>query len=120
MINRDRLAELYQREMATFAERNPTSAAAYDNATHLFGKVPMTWMNKKAGGFPLYLAGARGNRVTDLDGHEYIDFALGARVDEPQTSRVAEFNDLEGLERQLAHGDVAAVLIEPALTNIGI
>jgi glutamate-1-semialdehyde 2,1-aminomutase len=36
------------------------------------------------------------------------------------TSRVAEYNDLEGLERQLAHGDVAAVLMEPALTNIGI
>jgi len=34
-------------------------------------------MNKKAGGFPLYLDGARGNRVTDIDGHEYIDFALG-------------------------------------------
>jgi len=37
-----------------------------------------------------------------------------------QTSRVAEFNDLAGLERQLAHGDVAAVLMEPAMTNIGI
>ena len=36
------------------------------------------------------------------------------------TSRVAEFNDIEGLEKQLAHGDVAAVLMEPALTNIGI
>ncbi len=36
------------------------------------------------------------------------------------TSRVAEFNDLDGLERELAHGDVAAVLMEPALTNIGI
>jgi glutamate-1-semialdehyde 2,1-aminomutase len=37
-----------------------------------------------------------------------------------QTTRVAEFNDLEGVERQLAHGDVAAILAEPALTNIGI
>jgi glutamate-1-semialdehyde 2,1-aminomutase len=36
------------------------------------------------------------------------------------TSRVAEYNDLDGLERQLLHGDVAAVLMEPALTNIGI
>ena len=36
------------------------------------------------------------------------------------TSRVAEFNDADGLERELAHGDVAAVLMEPALTNIGI
>ena len=37
-----------------------------------------------------------------------------------RTSRVAEFNDLDGLDRELAHGDVAAVLMEPALTNIGI
>jgi glutamate-1-semialdehyde 2,1-aminomutase len=36
------------------------------------------------------------------------------------TSRVAEFNDLDGLDRELAHGDVAAMLMEPALTNIGI
>jgi glutamate-1-semialdehyde 2,1-aminomutase len=36
------------------------------------------------------------------------------------TTRVAEFNDLAAVEEQLAHGDVAAVLTEPALTNIGI
>ena len=45
---------------------------------------------------------------------------VGAPYDVTQTSRVAEFNDLDGLERELAHGDVAAVLMEPALTNIGI
>jgi glutamate-1-semialdehyde 2,1-aminomutase len=36
------------------------------------------------------------------------------------TTRVVEINDLEGLERALAHGDVAVCLFEPALTNIGI
>jgi glutamate-1-semialdehyde 2,1-aminomutase len=45
---------------------------------------------------------------------------VGSPVDVTMTSRVAEFNDLEGLERQLKNGDVAAVLMEPALTNIGI
>jgi glutamate-1-semialdehyde 2,1-aminomutase len=45
---------------------------------------------------------------------------VGSPVDVTETSRVAEFNDLEGLERQLKNGDVAAVLMEPALTNIGI
>ena len=45
---------------------------------------------------------------------------VGAPVDVLETSRVAEYNDLDGLERELAHGDVAAVLMEPALTNIGI
>jgi glutamate-1-semialdehyde 2,1-aminomutase len=33
---------------------------------------------------------------------------------------MVEFNDVLGLERELAHGDVALVLTEPALTNIGI
>lgn len=41
-------------------------------------------------------------------------------VDPTTTTRVVEFNDLEGLARELSHGDVAAVLSEPALTNIGI
>jgi glutamate-1-semialdehyde 2,1-aminomutase len=45
---------------------------------------------------------------------------VGAPVPVTETSRVAEFNDLDGLARELAHGDVAAVLMEPALTNIGI
>ncbi|MGE0237412.1 MAG: transaminase [Parvibaculaceae bacterium] len=45
---------------------------------------------------------------------------VGPAVDVTLTSRVAEYNDLAGLERQLAHGDVAAVLMEPALTNMGI
>lgn len=230
MINRDRLATLHKQEQALFLERNPQSKAAYEAADNLFGRVPMTWMNKKAGGFPLYFDKAQGNRIWDIDGHEYIDFALGdtgamaghshpevvkaivkrvkedggmttmlptedaqwvaknlterfgmakwsfsltatdanrwairlvraitgkpkilfnaycyhgsvdealivvgpdgegmsrpgnvgSPVDVTETSRVAEFNDLEGLERQLKNGDVAAVLMEPALTNIGI
>jgi glutamate-1-semialdehyde 2,1-aminomutase len=44
----------------------------------------------------------------------------GAPVDPVLTTRVAEFNDLAGLERELASGDVAALLMEPAMTNIGI
>ncbi len=229
MIDRVRLADLLTRERATFADRSPRSAQAYGDAGHLFGQVPMTWMNMRAGGVPLYLATARGARVTDLDGHSYVDLCLGdtgamaghspqpvveavyrrmaeaggltammptedaawvgtelarrfglpywsfsltatdanrwairlaravtgrrrvlfhsycyhGSVDESlivlangrpvsrqgnvgapydvlETSRVAEINDLTDLDRALAYGDVAAVLIEPALTNIGI
>lgn len=46
--------------------------------------------------------------------------SVGPPVDPAETTRVVEFNDLEGLERELAKGDVACVLAEPALTNIGI
>ena len=45
---------------------------------------------------------------------------VGPAVDPASTTRVAEFNDIESVEAALAHGDVACVLMEPALTNIGI
>lgn len=45
---------------------------------------------------------------------------VGAPVPLAETTRVVEFNDAAALERELAHGDVACVLAEPALTNIGI
>ena len=46
--------------------------------------------------------------------------SLGPPIDPAVTTRVAEFNDLEALERELRNEDVACVLAEPALTNIGI
>ena len=45
---------------------------------------------------------------------------VGAAVDPAQTTRVVPFNDLERLRAELAHGDVACVLTEPALTNTGV
>jgi glutamate-1-semialdehyde 2,1-aminomutase len=228
-IDRVRLSALLESELRAFRDRNPRSADAFSRTGHLLGGVPMTWMAKSAGPFPLYLDKARGARVTDLDGHELIDFCLGdtgamaghspaataaavqrryaelggattmmptedaeavagelstrfglpvwsfsltatdanrwvlrlarqvtgrrrilvnsysyhGSVDESfivtspegprarggnvgpaydvtETSRVVEYNDLDALERELAHGDVAAVLMEPALTNMGI
>jgi glutamate-1-semialdehyde 2,1-aminomutase len=46
--------------------------------------------------------------------------SVGPPVPVSETTRVVEINDLEGLEHELADGEVACVLIEPALTNIGI
>jgi glutamate-1-semialdehyde 2,1-aminomutase len=229
-INRQRLTTLLDRERAAHVGRTAQSRAAFEAADHLLGRVPMTWMNKWSGGYPLYLATAHGNRITDIDGNEYVDFALGdtgsmaghspkptiaavterigvaggittmmpsldaewvaaeltrrfgmplwsysltatdanrwalriarmvtgrpkvmafsycyhGSVDETfvimgddgiaaprggnvgpsvhvsQTTRVAEFNDIASVEAGLAHGDVAVLVMEPALTNIGI
>lgn len=230
-LDRARLTSLIDAERATYAGNHPRSKAAFEAAKgSLFGGVPMTWMTKWSGGFPLYLDSAHGNRVSDIDGHTYVDFALGdtgamaghspdatvrainerigpkggfttmlpsedaawvggelarrfglplwsfsltatdanrwalrlarlatgkskvlafsycyhGSVDETvvvmssdgstlprpgnagpavhpaETTRVAEFNDLGSVERALAHGDVAVVITEPALTNIGI
>jgi glutamate-1-semialdehyde 2,1-aminomutase len=45
---------------------------------------------------------------------------IGPPVDPSETTIVVEFNDVAGLEAALATGEVAAVLCEPALTNVGI
>ncbi|HEX9122636.1 MAG TPA: aspartate aminotransferase family protein [Actinomycetota bacterium] len=45
---------------------------------------------------------------------------IGPAVDPAVTTRAVEFNDVAALEEALAHEDVACVLAEPALTNIGI
>ena len=229
-IDRSRLATLLEEQRAEHRRRTAASRAAFEAADHLFGRVPMTWMNKWSGGYPLYLATAHGNRITDIDGNEYVDFALGdtgsmaghspaatvaavqqriavdggittmmpsldaewvaadltrrfgmplwsfsltatdanrwalriarmvtgrpkvmafsycyhGSVDETfvitgpdggtaprggnvgpavhvsETTRVAEFNDIASVEAGLAHGDVAVLVMEPALTNIGI
>ena len=76
-LDRQHVQKLLDRERVTYRERNPGSIALYESADNLFGRVPMTWMNKWSGGFPLYLETAHGNRITDVDGHTYIDFALG-------------------------------------------
>jgi len=45
---------------------------------------------------------------------------VGPPVDPTVTTKVVEFNDLAGLEQALAPGDVACVLAEPVMTNVGI
>src|SRR5450631_3283700 len=45
---------------------------------------------------------------------------IGPPVNPAVTTKVVEFNDVDALERALAAGDVACVLAEPAMTNVGI
>ena len=228
-LDRSRLDRLMATETARFEAANPRSRALWERAQgSLLEGVPMNWMVKWAGPFPLFVDGAQGAHFTDVDGHEYVDFCLGdtgamaghgpeatiraverqlrrgithmlpteqaitagdelrrrfgvrywqftltatdanrfairlarqitgrpkivvhdhnyhgsvdetfawltpdgrveARrgnvgppVDPAVTTRVVPFNDLEALARELAHGDVACALFEPALTNVGI
>jgi len=76
-LNRQHLTALVAREQDRYRTQHPASRELYERSTHLFARVPMTWMNKWSGGFPLGFSGAAGAVVTDLDGHELIDFALG-------------------------------------------
>ena len=228
-IDRARLERLMASELAAFERANPRSLALFERAQgSLLDGVPMNWMVKWAGAFPLFVDSASGARFRDVDGHEYVDLCLGdtgamaghgpeatiraveaqlrrgithmlptedaiaageelrrrfgprywqftltatdanrftirlarhitgrskivvhnhcyhGSVDETfavigpdgsavarrgniggpvplaETTRVVEINDLDALERELANGDVAACLFEPALTNVGI
>jgi glutamate-1-semialdehyde 2,1-aminomutase len=227
-IDRARLQNLMRREEQKFVADHPASAALYERAQRsLLGGVPMNWMKKWAGKFPVFVAEAHGAHFTDVDGLEYVDLCLGdtgamtghspsvaadaiarqskqgitlmlptadalwvgeelarrfglpywqftltatdanrfsiriareitgrpkilvfnycyhGSVDESfitlkdgvpaarrgnigppvnptETTRVVEFNDLPALEAALACGDVACILAEPALTNVGI
>jgi glutamate-1-semialdehyde 2,1-aminomutase len=59
--------------------------------------------------------------ITLKDGVEHARRGnIGPPVDPPVTTRVIEFNDAEALEAALRSEDVACVLAEPAMTNVGI
>ena len=228
VLDRRQVQSLVASEEERFVEAHPRSAQLYDRSRlSMLHGVPMPWMVKWPGGFPVFVASANGCVVTDVDGHGYVDFCLGdtgamtghappatvravgeqlargltsmlpsedavivseelarrfgvqrwqftlsatdanrnalryarhvtgrprvlvfdycyhGTVDEcfvvlreghvtarrgslgppisPElTTRVVEFNDVEALESELAGEDVACVLTEPALTNIGM
>jgi glutamate-1-semialdehyde 2,1-aminomutase len=222
------LDDLLSRELDRFERQHPRSRELAARAERsLLAGVPMPWMIRWAGGFPVFAAEAHGARFRDVDGLEYVDFCLGdtaamtghspaptvravaeqaargitlmlpsedslwvgeelarrfglpswqfaltatdanrfairlareltgrpkilvfnwcyhGTVDETfaaldgasvvsregnvgppvaleETTRVVEWNDVDALESELGFGDVACVLAEPALTNIGI
>src|SRR5258706_3497168 len=225
----DRLESALAAEIARFERTHPRAAARHAaGESALLGGVPMPWMMLWPGGFPIIAARAKGARLWDVDGHEYIDLGLGdagamtghardavvaaaaerlaqgttlmlptedadvvgaelarrfglpdwqitlsatdanrnairmARhatgrdkilcfaysyhggvdetfavtapdgstvtrennvgppVDVALTTRAVEFNDLDAVRAALAHGDVACVIAEPAMTNMGI
>lgn len=227
-MNRVRLRAALAAEERRFIETHPRSLELFERAkAHLLGGVPMNWMMRWAGKFPIFVTEAQGAHITDVDSHTYLDLCLGdtgamtghapevtveavierartgttfmlptedalwvgeemarrfglpywqfaltatdanrfavrlaraitkrpllcvfnwcyhGTVDEtfitlndgkpvPRpgnlgmpvnpalTTRVVEFNDVDALHAALAPGDVACVLAEPALTNIGI
>jgi glutamate-1-semialdehyde 2,1-aminomutase len=77
-INRDRLHKLKEREEKRFVVEHPKSAELYARAKNsLLGGVPMNWMKKWAGAFPVFAAKAKGAHFTDVDGRGYVDLCLG-------------------------------------------
>jgi len=77
-IDRSRVAQLMDRERATFRQRHAQSSRLAEAARRslLFG-VPMNWMTRWPGDHPVFVDRADGARFYDVDGNEFIDFCLG-------------------------------------------
>ena len=77
-IDREKLKTLHQREAKRFVVEHPRSAELYKRAQHsLLGGVPMNWMKKWAGEFPVFVTKAKGAYFTCADAKEYVDLCLG-------------------------------------------
>jgi glutamate-1-semialdehyde 2,1-aminomutase len=77
-IDRGLLHTRLTEERRRFVDLHPQSARLAAQAReNLLTGVPMAWMTRWAGDFPLFMESASGARVWDVDGNEYIDFALG-------------------------------------------
>src|SRR2546423_11663340 len=66
------------RERRAFRERHPRSGrlAEEAKASLLYG-VPMNWMTRWPGDYPVFVERAEGARFSDVDGNEFLDFCLG-------------------------------------------
>jgi glutamate-1-semialdehyde aminotransferase len=79
VIARERVAELMEREQERFAGAHPRSRELHERALDgaLLSGVPMNWMTRWPGQFPIYFSEAHGARIVDVDGIEYADLCLG-------------------------------------------
>lgn len=78
ILDRSRLASLLETEEQLFLKSHPRSHELYQRARKsLHGGVPMLWMIRWAGSFPVFVREAQGAHFTDVDGNTYIDFCLG-------------------------------------------
>ena len=78
MINRTRLTELRQKEEERFLSLHPKSGQLFEQGKkNMPGGVPMSWMAKWPGAYPVFVESAKGARFRDVDGNTYIDFCLG-------------------------------------------
>ena len=77
-VDRTRLRELMDRELARFEADHPKSRELFERSKkNLLAGVPMPWMTEWAGSFPVFVSEAQGARFTDVDGREYVDLCLG-------------------------------------------
>ena len=69
-LNQQQAVELYSALLT-----DETSAALFEKAKGVMpGGVPMSWMAKWPGAYPVFVESAAGSHFTDVDGNKYIDY----------------------------------------------
>lgn len=120
-MDRQRLSDLHTRELDLFVRTHPASRDLAESARGpLLSGVPMPWMTRWPGGFPVFVADAKGGRFTDVDGIEYVDFCLGdtgAMTGHalPQVAEALHWRALRGITTMLPNDD--AIWVAEELTR---
>ena len=112
-LDRSRLEQLIRTEEVLFHENHPKSYQLYQRARKsLHGGVPMLWMIRWAGSFPVFVREARGAHFTDVDGRDYIDFCLG---DTGAMTGHAPAATVEAVKRQIEKGTTLMLPFEDVI-----
>ena len=102
--------------MERFLSRTPKSAALFERAKEVMpGGVPMSWMSKWPGKYPLFVESAQGAHFIDVDGNEYIDLCLG---DTGSMTGHSPKPTVDAISSQLAKGMTAMLPTDDAFTQV--
>ncbi len=120
MISRGNLASLRKVEDQRFLEAHKKSGELFAKAkASMPNGVPMSWMSKWPGAYPVFVEEAKGASFVDVDGNTYIDFCLGdtgSMTGHSPEATVAAIREQagRGLSAMLPTKDAAAVSTELA------
>jgi glutamate-1-semialdehyde 2,1-aminomutase len=112
-LDRSRLQERTKQEEQRFLEEHPQSKALFERTRqHWQAGVPMLWMIRWAGNFPLFVKEACGAHFRDVDGYDYIDFCLG---DTGSMTGHAPEPAVKAVEEQIRRGVTFMLPVEDAV-----
>ena len=113
IINREHLKKLNAIEEKRFLDLHPKSGALFEKAKGVMpGGVPMSWMAKWPGAYPVFVESAAGSHFTDVDGNKYIDFCLGDTGSMTGHSPAAT---VAAITEQMKHGFTSMLPTEDAV-----
>lgn len=113
-LNMARLSALLAAETDAFHRNRPKSAALLERGRKVMPDgVPMAWMTGLLDHLPPFFTGGTGARMTDADGHSYIDFNL---ADLSNTVGYGDTPPARAVARAVMNGPSALLPTESSIT----